>query len=141
MFEDLFEAIRNACRRGVTIDLLWGAERDDQTKLKHGAVAAELMSRVSEDPDTHGRVRVHLRSTGSHAKLLLADTDEDAWVAVVGSCNWLSSPFKSVELSVVLHDPLVVAEVTTAFQRMVGRRGLSDGIATELAVISRDLRL
>jgi hypothetical protein len=61
-------------------------------------------------------------------------------LAAVGSCNWLSSPFRSVELTVVLRDARVVADVASAIQRLVGRRGLSDDIATEMAFVTRDLR-
>lgn len=70
---------------------------------------------------------------------MMVDT-EQGWVASIGSCNWLSSPFNSVELSVVLRDPAVVADVAVALQRLVGRRGLSDNIATEMAMAARDLR-
>ena len=52
----------------------------------------------------------------------------------------LSSPFQAVELSVVLRDQHVVAEVAYSLNRLVGRRGLADDLATELAVIIRDLR-
>ncbi|MCL4853290.1 MAG: hypothetical protein KJZ78_18180, partial [Bryobacteraceae bacterium] len=80
------------------------------------------------------------KSTGSHAKVILYDTAEDGWIAAVGSCNWLSSPFQSVELSVILRNQHVVADLALCIQRLVGRRGLADDMATEMAVTTRDLR-
>jgi cardiolipin synthase len=139
-FEDLFDAFRAACGRGVAIDILWGAAYDEETETRHGGAAAAIMRRVQADPDTRGRVRVQMTSTGSHSKIVLIDTAEGGWIAAVGSCNWLSSPFRSVEVSVVLRDSEVVAELATALERAVGRRGLSDTVAAELAVIARSER-
>jgi cardiolipin synthase len=53
-------------------------------------------------------------------------------MAAVGSCNWFYSPFQSGELSVVLRDPAVLADMALAVQRLAGRRGLADSIATEM---------
>jgi cardiolipin synthase A/B len=50
------------------------------------------------------------------------------------------SPFQSVELSVVVRDTAVLADLATAIQRLVGRRGLADSIANEMALTARDLR-
>src|SRR5262249_19680708 len=134
------EPIRAACARGVTFDLLWGDDVDeDDSENKNAKAAAAIMGIVRNDPMLHGKVRMHMLSTGSHAKLVLGDTD-DGWIAAVSSCNWLSTPFNAVELSVVLREPSIVADVMSAVQRMVGRRGLSDQIAAEMAMTARDLR-
>lgn len=138
-FIELMDAIRNACVRGVTFDLLWGAELDDETERKHAAAASDIARLVREDGVLKGRVHVHMRTTGSHAKLILLDTAHDGWIAGVGSCNWLSSPFQAVEMSAVLRDQRAVADVAVALQRLVGRRGLSDDIATEMSTLARDL--
>lgn len=139
-FKDMSAAIRAACIRGVSFDLLWGAEKDEDTESRNAAAASQIATIVREDSDLRGRFRVHMRTTGSHAKLILLDTAEDGWIAGVGSCNWFSSPFQSVELSVVLRDQHVVADIAVALQRLVGRRGLSDNIATEMAINARDMR-
>lgn len=139
-FEIMSDLIRTACLRGVRFDLLWGAEKDEETERRNGAAASEIAKLVREDKDMRGRFHVHMRTTGSHAKLILVDTSEDGWIAGVGSCNWLSSPFQAVELSVVLRDQHAVADIAVALQRLVGRRGLSDSIATEMAITARDLR-
>ena len=139
-FALLFEAIRAACSRGVEFDLLWGAEKDEETEKRNFNAASEIAKLVRADPITRGKFRVHMRTTSSHAKLILLDTAEDGWVAAVGSCNWLSSPFEGVELSVILRDQHLVAEVATAIQHLGGRRGLADDLANEMALTSRELR-
>lgn len=139
-FRALFAEIRAACLRGVSFDLLWGADNLDEEETHNTAEAVEIAKIVRDDRDLARRFRVHMRSTRSHAKLLLADTEDGGWIAAVGSCNWLSSPFRAVELTAVLRDSRVVADVTTALQRLVGRHGLSDDIATEMAFVTRELR-
>lgn len=140
-FKELLPEIREACSRGVTFDLLWGAESlTEGEENKNALSAVEIARMVREDRDIGRRFRVHMKTTGSHAKLLLADNAEGDWVAAVGSCNWLSSPFQAVELTVVLRAPSIVADVAVALQRVIGRRGLSEDIATEMAFLVRDLR-
>jgi cardiolipin synthase A/B len=136
----LLDAIKAACSRGVQFDLLWGAEKDEETEKRNSVAASEIAKLMREDPVTKGRFTVHMRSTGSHAKLILFDTADDGWVAAVGSCNWLSSPFQSVEISVMLRDQSVIADLAVAVQRLAGRRGLADDIANEMAMVARELR-
>ena len=138
-FQELLDPIRTACRRGVRFDLLWGAESREEKENRNATAAMEIARLVRQDRDTNGQFEVHMRTTGSHAKFMLLDT-EDGWVAAVGSCNWLSSPFQSVELSVVLRDNLIVADVAAALQQLVGRRGLADNVVNEMAFTARDLR-
>lgn len=139
-FLTLFDDVRAACRRGVEFDVFWGAEYDDETEKRNSAVAAAIMLIIGKNEDTAGRFRVHLTSTGSHAKLVMVDTPDGDWIGAVGSCNWLSSPYRNVELSVVLRTPNVVADVAAAFQRVLGQRGLANGVATEIGLVARDLR-
>jgi cardiolipin synthase A/B len=103
-----------------------GAEKDEETEQRNGTQAAQIARLVRDDRDLRGRVTVHMRTTGSHAKLILLDTADDGWITGVGSCNWLSSPFQTVELTVLLRDQRAVAEVAVALQNIVGRRGLAD---------------
>ena len=66
------------------------------------------------------RNNIHLGpcSTGSHAKVILADTGDDSgYAAIVGSCNWLDSPYESVEASVRLTDPAAVAPSQASLPR------------------------
>lgn len=139
-FEALIDPIRDACRRGVRFDILWGDNDDDEDNpTRSGLEAPQIADRVRRDPELRGNIRFHLRSTGSHAKIVLLDTEHDGWVAIVGSCNWLSTPFLAVELSVVLRDPHIVADVCRVTQLMAGRRGVADDLANELAITVNDL--
>ncbi|MCF1449905.1 phosphatidylserine synthase [Agrobacterium vitis] len=139
-FEVMSEPIRAACVRGVRFDFLWGAERDDDTEQKSYRAALTIAKMIRNDRDLRGRCTIHLRSTGSHAKLILADTLHDGWIGGVSSCNWLSSPFQSVELTALLRDQHAVADVAEALRHLVGRRGLYDDLATEMAITAIDLR-
>lgn len=139
-FKDLLPEIRAACARGVVFDLMWGAETIDDVETRNTAAAVEIAKTIRGDQDLAGKFRLHMTSTRSHAKLLLVDTAEGDWLAAVGSCNWLSSPFRSTEVTAVLRDPAVVADVAVILQRLVGRRGLADDIANEMGILSRDLR-
>jgi phosphatidylserine/phosphatidylglycerophosphate/cardiolipin synthase-like enzyme len=85
-------------------------------------------------------VRMRMGATGSHAKVLLADRADGSWIAVVGSCNWLSSPFRAVEVSLVLRHPRIVADAISVLRHGIGRRLLADDLACELGVTANDLR-
>ena len=136
----LQDAFRSACARGVRVDLLWGAEAEDPETGRNVA-AAELIARtVAADPVLRGGVKMRMRTTGSHAKIVLADAADGGWVAAVGSCNWLSSPFQALEASVLLRDPRVVADVISILRETVGRRSIADSLANELALTANDLR-
>lgn len=139
-FAELFGAFRKACESDISIDILWGAAKSEADEARQGSEAALMMKRVLADPVTRARIRIHMQSTGSHAKAILVDQDDGSWVAVVGSCNWLSSPLRAVEASVVLRDQEAVAGVARALQRIVGRRaGLAHPVANELALVPRGL--
>lgn len=137
-FEELKPLLQAACGRGVQFDLLWGADRE--AEARNFIAAGEIASLIRADAILRRGVKLHMRSTGSHAKILLADTQDERWVAAVGSCNWLSSPFRSVEITAVLDHQRAVAEVVAAVQGMVGSKGLVDHIANEMAILARTLR-
>ncbi|KAB2943509.1 MAG: phosphatidylserine synthase [Hyphomicrobium sp.] len=137
--DPLLPAMRAACARGVTIDILWGAAGDEEDKTRHAVTAERLIDIVRRDEVLHRRVRVALQSTGSHAKLLLFDTPEGGWIAAVSSCNWLKSPFRSVEITTLLRHPQLVSRIAAAIGKMAGDRGLSDTLANEMALLRSEL--
>jgi len=139
-FAVLKDALHDACVRGVQFDLLWGDDDEDETTSRSAVAVGEIMALVRDDPEMRDQFRVHHASTGSHAKILLLDTEEGDWIGVLGSCNWISSPFNAVELSVVLRNQNVVADLCNVFQRVVGRRGLADRLANEMGITANDLR-
>ncbi len=54
-FSAMAEPIKAACARGVTFDLLWGAEKDEETEQRNASQASQIARLVREDRDLHGR--------------------------------------------------------------------------------------
>lgn len=128
-FEEWRPLLLEAAHRGVRVDILWG-ESDDKAevnKTRRGVMA--LRERLAARGDADG-LRLHQFSTLSHAKFLIADTGRtDRYVGVLGSCNWLSSGFHSLEASVRLRDPKILRMLTEQLVEL--SRGTS-GYWTEL---------
>ena len=138
-FQEMADLLRRAVVRGVTVDLLWGTGETADNHARNAAGAEKISDIVRADATMRGRVSMHMRTTGSHAKMLLADSEE-GWLAVVSSCNWLSTKFGPAELSVVLRHPMAVADAVDLVRGLVGRRPLADGLADELRIQVNDLR-
>ncbi|MEK9285305.1 phospholipase D-like domain-containing protein [Bradyrhizobium sp. ISRA442] len=139
-FANWLDEIRDAVRRGVKIDLFWGAGAPDSPNEKAFLQAAEISKLIAADDVLRERVRIHLRSTGSHSKLIIADDGDEGYVAVVGSCNWLYTSFERFELSCEFRDPHLIAEIADGFGAMVARPGFKPEIGTELYILARALR-
>lgn len=97
--ERVWAALERAVRRGVRVHLFFGSSLDDEGK--HTRAMAELQSKLRA---AGANVAAHLEPVHSHAKILVADDGDDGARALLGSCNWLQSPFRAHELSVELHD-------------------------------------
>jgi cardiolipin synthase A/B len=139
-FDALVVRLRDAVARGVTVDLLWGTGETADNHARNATEAKKISESIQADSAMRGRVHMHMRTTGSHSKILLADSEDGSWIAVVSSCNWLSTKFGPAELSIVLRDSLAVANVVDLVRGMVGRRPLADGLADELRIQVNDLR-
>lgn len=114
-FEGLQDDLRVAARQGARIDILYGADKDERTRQRNGTAARAINDAIARDPVLRQSARMHLRSTKSHAKLLVADIGRSSrLVAVIGSCNWLSTPYKRVEASVVVWDGRFIAQLLRA---------------------------
>jgi phosphatidylserine/phosphatidylglycerophosphate/cardiolipin synthase-like enzyme len=137
----LMGCFAKACKRGVEFTIFWGAEYDDDTESRNAEEASKIMKLVSAERDVAGRFRIDMRTTGSHAKIMLADSRSGDWLAAIGSCNWLKSPFRNTEMTVLLRDQAVVGDAMKVFQRIIGRRGLSDSVANELELARKELRV
>jgi phosphatidylserine/phosphatidylglycerophosphate/cardiolipin synthase-like enzyme len=101
-----------AAERDIDVVLLWGERRDP---LKEEPNQSELKGRLaySKIPmQWRERIRLAKDPTGSHAKIILADSGSDGgFEAVVGSCNWLSCDYMALEMSVRLKDACLVREI------------------------------
>jgi hypothetical protein len=120
--ERIWKALECALDRGARCHLFYGTALDVRP---HAIAMQELSQRLSATRVTRGKVLVHLDSVSSHAKIVAADDGRGGVVALVGSCNWLWSPFSAMEASVELRDALgaaigldvlrsIVAKISTA---------------------------
>ena len=118
-FEGLRDDLRTAVRQGARVDILYGANKDDRTRQRNGAAARGINELIAADPILRQGVRMHMASTQSHAKLVVADIGEPgSYVAIIGSCNWLSTPYKRVEASVILRDGRMIAHLLRVIGEM-----------------------
>lgn len=120
----LLPILKDAALRGVRIDLLWG-QADNTEEFKK---TQDLLRRTREQivaAGLDGTIHIHLFSTHSHAKLIVADDlTGGMFSAIVGSCNWLSSGFNSFDASIRSRDPQIVSDVLQTLAKL--SRG-SDG--------------
>jgi hypothetical protein len=98
--ERVRKALDQACQRGVRCHLFYGTTLD--AKRQNAIAMHELNDRLSSARRARGFVLTQRDSVRSHVKCLAADDGKGGAVVVLGSCNWLSSPFLAVEASVEL---------------------------------------
>lgn len=135
--ERVWSALEKAVDGGVRCHLFYGTSLD---KDAANAIAIqELNKRLSAVRVTRGRVLVHRESVGSHAKIIAADDGLGGAVAVVGSCNWLSSPFAAVEASVELRDPHAAAVGLDLLRSIVSKLSSASRSVEIMQFMSSDL--
>lgn len=132
VFRGLLPLMRAAIERGVQIDVLWG--QDPPTEGDTGNPSAlDVIASLNADPQMASLadgLRLHETSTHSHAKLIIADVARRGeYVAWVGSCNWLASNLRSVEVTVRVRTPVMVAEVVNCLSNLLYA---TDGVDREL---------
>lgn len=103
----LLDTLDRAIKRGVRCHLFFGTSLDKESK--HALAMEEIRTRLSASGLIRGKLLVYRDPVRSHAKILAADDGGGGAVVLIGSCNWLSSPFKAVELSVELVNGEAVA--------------------------------
>lgn len=104
----LAEPLGAALGRGVTVDLLWGYSGSASDVVS----ALDFIKKLQYDNQlSKGVLSCNREASGSHAKLLIWDT-EDGVNACVGSYNWLSAGANPMgELSVRITHPSLVADL------------------------------
>ncbi|MFN8683595.1 hypothetical protein ACDP63_21025 [Paracoccus sp. P2] len=100
----VWEVLEDAVRRGVRVHLFYGSSLEEDHK--HKRALAELGARLRK---VGSSIVPHLVAVHSHAKLLIADDGRGGTRALLGSCNWLQSPFQAHELSVDLNERRAVS--------------------------------
>ena len=139
-FASLLPLIKDAARRGVQVDILWGksAEREGGNTT---AIEVERCRALLQEDYLRERVRLHNFTTNSHAKMLLADNGRGQMFAVIGSCNWFSSGFESFDVSAYFSDPIIVSAVAGSLATMtVGASGHWTQLTRDLGALSATLR-
>ncbi|HWV44576.1 MAG TPA: hypothetical protein VN039_00885, partial [Nitrospira sp.] len=104
--ERIWQALEKACLRGVRCHLFFGTSINPIDNTRN---IQELSDRLSALRKTAGYVLVHRDSVKSHAKFVAADDGQGGVSVLMGSCNWLSSPFAALEVSVELRESNAVA--------------------------------
>lgn len=132
--------------RQVRIDILWGQEgKEDPDGTVQRSPAERAVQCLLKHPELiarQERLRIHPVSTRSHAKIIVADpNDADVWEAIIGSCNWLDTPFEKGEASVRLRDAGIVGDVLKSLMSMVHDGGRWTELMTELQHMVERLRI
>ena len=95
-----------AAKRGVQIDMLWGLRYEQAQDWARRGIKAAREAIAKLPPDIRSRVRFSDRESGSHAKIIIADSGpHGAFEGFVGSCNWLATKFDALDVSLRLRDP------------------------------------
>jgi hypothetical protein len=136
--ERVRKALEQAARRGVRCHLFYGTSID--ADRKNAIAMQELNVRLSSVRRTRGFVLTQRDSVRSHVKCLAADDGHGGAVVVLGSANWLSSPFSALEVSVELTESRAAAAGLDLLRAIVSPlSGASRSIET-LQFMASDLR-
>jgi cardiolipin synthase len=128
-FKSVWPLLHDAAKRGAIIDIFWGEDEEKTGTVTTKKTVNGIREKILETR-LEASIRVHLFSTRSHSKILIADDGRSKnLLAIVGSCNWLSTDFQSYDASARFNDPLVVSGILKQIAELT--RG-SDGHWTEL---------
>jgi len=131
-------ALERACERGVRCHLFYGATLDP---VRKNAIAMhELNVRLSSVRRARGFVFAQRDSVGSHVKCLAADDGQGGAVVVLGSANWLSSPFSAVEVSVELTENHAAAAGLDLLRSIISPLASASRSVETLQFTASDLR-
>ncbi|MFQ3252118.1 MAG: hypothetical protein ACI9U6_000394 [Loktanella salsilacus] len=104
--ERLWQALERAVSRGVNCHLFHGAPHEEE---KHPLALDALRTRLLQHADRPACVNVHFATRDTHAKFLAADDGRGGAAVLIGSCNWLQTPYYSFELSLELREGAAAA--------------------------------
>lgn len=108
----LLPDFERAAKRKLRIELLWGLNVDPEAKGPVKKISDAITVLNGLPTGARGRVRLSPNSSGSHAKVIIYDDKETGdWTTVVGSCNFLSSDFDWMEVSLRTRSSLFASKV------------------------------
>jgi hypothetical protein len=136
--ERVRKALECACHRGVRCHLFYGTALD--AERKNAIAMQELNDRLSSARRTRGFVLTQRDSVRSHVKCLAADDGRGGAVVLLGSANWLSSPFSAVEASVELTENQAVAAGLDLLRSIISPLSSASRSVEVLQFTASDLR-
>jgi hypothetical protein len=131
-------ALEKACQRGVRCHLFYGTALD--AERKNAIAMQELNLRLSNTRRARGFVFTQRDSVRSHVKCLAADDGQGGAVVLLGSSNWLSSPFSAVEISVELAENHAVAAGLDLLRSIISPLSSASRSVETLQFTASDLR-
>jgi hypothetical protein len=131
-------ALERACQRGVRCHLFYGTTLD--TERKNAIAMQELNVRLSSARRARGFVHAQRDSVRSHVKCLAADDGQGGAVVLLGSSNWLSSPFSAVEVSVELTEGHAAATGLDILRSIISPLSSASRSVETLQFMASDLR-
>jgi len=135
--ERMWKALEDACNRGVKCHLFFGTSIEVP---KNSIAMHHLGERLSAIRRTRGYVLAHRDTVESHAKFLVADDGQGGAVVSMGSCNWLSSPFSAVEISVELTEANAAGAAMDVLQSIVSKISSAGQSIEALQFMASELR-
>jgi hypothetical protein len=134
--QKLLPAIEAAARAGVQVHIHWGKKDDPEGIETNPSEVAARLAVTAIPTDVRRNVHLGQHSTGSHAKIILADCGaREGFTVLLGSCNWLCSPFKSVEASVRTDAPALVAVISQKLAALLAPTVGQDLVVGQLLAI------
>lgn len=140
--KDLLPDLERAAKRRVRIELLWGLHNDPESELPSKKIADANAVLLTLPLGAKGRVSLSMVSSGSHAKVIIYDDrTTQKWVSVVGSCNFLSSEYDWLEVSLRTRSLLFATSLLSRLlTSQIPSAGKWSGTARRLNSIWSDLR-
>lgn len=135
--ERLWSALDRAVGRGVRCHLFFGTSEPGVTR--HAEAMESLRRRLTRAARSSEHVLAHFTSVRTHAKLLAADDGAGGAVVVLGSCNWLQTPFRAVEVSLELREGKAVARVLDLFAETIASSPATRRSIDELKAMAGDI--
>lgn len=137
--ERILRSLESASGRGVRCHLFYGTSLDD-VERKNAHAMEEIRLRLLSSTRRRGHIFVNRDTVRSHAKIIAADDGDGGAVALIGSCNWLSSPFSAMELSVELREKSAVAEALDLLRSIIATVSSTSRSGETLQYMAADLR-
>jgi len=109
---ELLPEFERAAKRKVRIELLWGLYTDPESEEPQKKLSDALAALSELPPSARAKVNLSPSSSESHAKVIVYDDRNNGkWTTIIGSCNYLSSDFDWLEVSLRTRSGIIAASV------------------------------